>query len=666
MITKLLQWAVDAFARKFLTRRFALFLVPWLIIIAVPSLRLMWSSQLRDGVGVGELLPIDAAWTGDERWTYAGQRLAAHFPNDFNAQVLAASENTVSTPGFSAFDELIERYPEQTWLIAERLLRTNLRRDLKMTSSAQAARMGAPGPIVTPPQMPLPNQAIPLNLKRAMEVAELGRRREPQNAFYDWKLVECLLLARREPQAIAALRQAVSKPYYDTHRRDWVLARLGALELEHPLLFEAKIQTLQREMELKWDFESYAHLMWFARKLQRQGNHARALELFGDVMKLTAKQVENRDGIAAPRRPTDVWKQALTDTKFGQARPPRLSQRGVYHKFWAEQFAKYAKSHGRADLGVAALDVSKAMIRTEQRLTSSYTSLWGYGDVVPAVVQERILIASIASAGIGFLIFILIGLRWAVFFPLWIPGLTGDQPRRRDLWLTSSVYILLTAGIVGFVLWPRPVLYGNPGSSIFLELVFDVALRIYPLLLLLSPTLCAAVTVWRNRKTVYARPEPAENTAMVPRSYFPIFLTLVSWFVLIGAVACWIAAPIVFRQPLNSITVPLPPVLVQSPVQTTASIHFGFIVIAGVVLSLISYVGWLIRWRWMAPRALKPIAHYAIRWHLKSLGDWMIILSFAYLIVLTWSLWPRGEAEAGLYRFLEQGVVASAEVGKGP
>jgi hypothetical protein len=99
-------------------------------------------------------------------------------------------------------------------------------------------------------------------------------------------------------------------------------------------------------------------------------------------------------------------------------------------------------------------------------------------------------------------------------------------------------------------------------------------------------------------------------------------------------------------------TVPLPPALVINPRNTTVVADMGWLVSCGVQLSLVCYFAWLLKWRWQAPIRLIPMAEYAIRWHLTSIVDLLIILSFAYLLVGAAAMPLRSAANDAVDRFM--------------
>jgi hypothetical protein len=50
------------------------------------------------------------------------------------------------------------------------------------------------------------------------------------------------------------------------------------------------------------------------------------------------------------------------------------------------------------------------------------------------------------------------------------------------------------------------------------------------------------------------------------------------------------------------------------------------------MLSLAIYAGWIIKWRWFAPLALRPLLHGALRWYRQTLSIFMIVSAVFYLL----------------------------------
>jgi len=58
-----------------------------------------------------------------------------------------------------------------------------------------------------------------------------------------------------------------------------------------------------------------------------------------------------------------------------------------------------------------------------------------------------------------------------------------------------------------------------------------------------------------------------------------------------------------------------------------------------------------------APKKLRPLTHYALRWYRDTLWAWLIVASLFFVAFSILSIAPNREADAGLEKFLHAGYV---------
>jgi hypothetical protein len=134
-------------------------------------------------------------------------------------------------------------------------------------------------------------------------------------------------------------------------------------------------------------------------------------------------------------------------------------------------------------------------------------------------------------------------------------------------------------------------------------------------------------------------------------------MTLCTSLTVLAALGCWCAAFVAWMLKSRSWTLPF----TLSPLDTPYTLpepQILFLVFA-CLLSLAIYVGWIVKWRWFAPLALRPLLHGALRWYRQTLSIFMIVSSMFYLLFSLTSLGSRHEAEAQLDDYLKHGDAVS-------
>jgi hypothetical protein len=403
---------------KRLSKRWLVILMVWIAIVAIPPLRHLAQSQLRNTIW-----PLTAlAGSDSEQGSYAD--LVAEYPHDARVWAMAADESPFA-PQYSddadepmaieltktarlfpgqqekeqhtekrrRLDLVIEKFPNEAWLIAKRLKYSwgymygdRIGGELSDSNLAANQAAGKPSPerrsddFVAPPPAPGSTNAsqrtkqypnyTPQELQRVLALCKRGQQLEPNNAYYDWTESYFLALAWRDREAWRALDAAAKKTRWDDHQLDDVRARIAASELlaHRPLLWEEKFVMLYA-----WLFPQYARYREYARivswqsiKAQRRGDHAQALRLIGDLAKVTAKMRDNSkfliERLVAVAMETIAVSGATYDARKGTV--PSAWRRGTPKQQTQARFNSfnaYALAHGRRDLAQwLARDATKA------------------------------------------------------------------------------------------------------------------------------------------------------------------------------------------------------------------------------------------------------------------------------------------------------------------
>jgi len=640
------------FVKRMVSRRMAFFLVPWLIILVIPALRDVFRLQIRGHAFGGEWqFPWESGRENSEESNpFSTRNLQRKYPNNVDVQVLAAQTSNLDNSNYPdvpmldaptpkldntmALDRLISNHPDKAWIVAIR------------------ARTGP-----------------------AESAARRGQQLEPENVFFDWMLMRELINSGREEEALKVLDRAASKQHYNNHARDLIASRFAAYSLVRRLTIEEKgAVAFDANSSMQVPRSPLPQLVMVrARHARQQGKHQQALEYYGKLMRLyaTMRREEDRlyleepyeydfgrDGFFdAEKAELELWvraadadPQTLMKNKSGTAHYLTLISSN------AKGFAAYARRHGSPGLADLFELEAAAVNGSELRRLSFQYGSWFQAHVVPVEVQNRIWSLFLLACGCGASLAFLVFVRMLLALPLWTPGLRSEPLQASDARLTLLAYGLGAGGVLTLGLWPR--MFDTEPTAAMASMVVCSYL---PAMMLLSALLSSMVTLARHRGKIFrpASPEPGLRGAHVPRNWLPAFVTAISWVVLFITSVCWIATAYVYSLPSGQFALPLPPMLQTPASGAIALLDWSNLLAIATWLTAACYFGWLLRWRWTAPHDLKPVAHYAVRWHLISLGDLAIVLSFAHLAILIAALPVRGAADVALDRFLASGSVTA-------
>ncbi|MCS6862575.1 MAG: hypothetical protein NZT92_19910, partial [Abditibacteriales bacterium] len=329
-----------------------LFAAVWLVVLSVPTLRLMWRMQVRgDGAHrmmMGKPPRRLSDWLHQEK-SLLLKELPRRYPNDVRVLAKMAEEADGRRTVLN-YDRLLRRFPNNAWLVANRLRHTaSWFRDDRVAGDPQTM------PSTPPPQQ---KNFTAAELAQAIAVARKGRQLEPDNSYFDWTLASFLFAAHRDAEALAVLHEGAQKPRYDDCTLQDTQASIAVRELVRPLLFEEKWSVFAALL-----FPHFAQhrrvarlAIWEGVKAERAGDHQRALQIYGDVARLGARMRESShcliQSLVAIAIETTAW-QGLERKLTKDEEKQLLAQRNYLPertRIAARRFAAYAAAHGRADL----------------------------------------------------------------------------------------------------------------------------------------------------------------------------------------------------------------------------------------------------------------------------------------------------------------------------
>ncbi|MBV9469112.1 MAG: hypothetical protein JOZ57_07685, partial [Abitibacteriaceae bacterium] len=234
-----------------------LFIAIWAIVFSVPRLRVMWQAQVFGSTYM--LYPWTHLFQTDK---FSTDELVQQYPND--VQVLATdADKKDGRLRTRAYDNLIQRFPNQAWLIASRLrYTTTWLNDDRLAGAFESPTRFPRGTTVAPERSAKPPTFSPEELQQAIVLARRGRQLEPDNCFFDWMLATLLYSGYHDAEALQVLHEGSVKPRYEDHSYDNAQAAMAAYEKSRPLLIEEKIA-----LSAMIAFPEYARLRHFARLL---------------------------------------------------------------------------------------------------------------------------------------------------------------------------------------------------------------------------------------------------------------------------------------------------------------------------------------------------------------------------------------------------------------
>ncbi|HEY0076197.1 MAG TPA: hypothetical protein VGB77_18995 [Abditibacteriaceae bacterium] len=452
----------------------ALFLCCWLSILLAPPLRQMFWMQL-----AGTELSSKYGTVGYGGWAYGPFWIGKNEP-DFvlqehsnDVRVLAVelenkfvkySKPEKPRPFFKQYDQLINRYPHQSWLLARRLLHTiawiqhdRLGGELDDAYAAQRKSLGE----ASPERKKTKPNFTPAELNQALNLARRGQKMEPDNAFYDWVEAYLLFASWNDNAAWPIIKRASHKPRFDKHDREWAKAAVfwAKDRVGRPLLLEELIFIHITTYDYWLGQTRYMGriITWERMKASRRGKHQTALDISGDFARLMFKAAQQSYLGVEMGSLSSIGRMALRGDDNGQTKkiksppeedPHRLEK---YYKARAQLFADYANQHGRRALAneMMSASVESGKLMDVYRRTQSKELEYG--------MEPRPLIHAISiwwAAGMLLLLLATLLVLWLALSALlrWlkVPNLSIQQ---RDRMKTCSAGVLIAAFFLSLGLW---------------------------------------------------------------------------------------------------------------------------------------------------------------------------------------------------------------------
>ena len=233
-----------------------IFVAVWAIVLFVPKLRQLAVLQV---TGANE-------WTSSvlpkrelpkDYWV----KTAKYFPDNPPVQAFAIENNGITSFGtFNNFiaplnyprllrdyESVLTRFPNNPWLLSRRLrisivhFKTDrIGGELSDAKGVENFKAGKPSPERNTQVKP---NFTRVELERTIRLCKRGQRLEPGNAFWDWMLVNFLLMAWRDDEAWQTLKSAADKPHFNSHELDDAQNAIAvrSLVFGRPLMLEKRL-----------------------------------------------------------------------------------------------------------------------------------------------------------------------------------------------------------------------------------------------------------------------------------------------------------------------------------------------------------------------------------------------------------------------------------------
>jgi hypothetical protein len=518
-----------------------------------------------------------------------------------------------------------------------------------------------------------PPNFTPQELQQAIEIAQRGQRLEPDNSYFDWALIYFYVAGYRDADAYRVLSKASRKPRFDDHTYDEAISVIAAHERVRPMLWEEKhgfagAITLPQYVKYRDVARLISWQMW---KAEQRGEHARVIAVRSDLARPVPAYATGRNtviaGLVGRACQAIMWTGNPKRRGSNNQKPSGMSNAAwsrLRARRSAQNFATYARAHGRADVAAETISFHDYGLRfheASQNYTASFGTVEWFG--IPSNLRSQImslyLLAQVSLIQIVALV--------SLCFFVWAVTLFSQPAplQRRDV-LLSTLASAVIAIIFAVVTWRISIgaLMGSGAAQtpkqIFAAIICVCIFAVAPLIGgALVPWGMTLWRMWQQRAELFA-PPPAryegESARHLTRDYLPLAPALCIWALGIVAVGCWIAALVAWLTDATAWVLPFgssanaAPITIGAPTQVFA----GF----AALLTFMMYIGWLIKWRWFAPVKLRPLLHAALVWHRQTLLTYLVVSSLFYLLPSLAALEPRREADARFNDYLQRGEIS--------
>lgn len=251
--------------------------------------------------------------------------------------------------------------------------------------------------------------------------------------------------------------------------------------------------------------------------------------------------------------------------------------------------------------------------------------------------------------------------------PLWdeeVPVLEQEnRDENRSFWFAS---LWIVAAIFGICCWNLPLFEWYP--EVFRD-DFNKAITIIPamislLLYPIGPVLfgllwCggAALRRYYRLKLPKVWRDDVETTALhAPPSVIPLASAFMVWSLTVFALLCWLGCLLAYVLPRGSLDFNLPPLwafwvdspMLSLPPEPEMWAAMGFFA------TMTALIAWLWKWSWQLHlRRRLPALFLGLTWWRQTLGAWLIVASWLYLVLLILALPARRASDLQFEKMLQ-------------
>ncbi len=546
------------------------------------------------------------------------------------------------------YDQLIARFPREKWLLANRL-RLSLTGGVMMDQGEFYKEKYPQNSWLTDDEM-----------KQALNMVELGARRDPENSFYDWGRAIFLFGMKRNEAALRALHDGAQKSHFDDGTLRDMNNRIAVWQMQKSPLWEDRLMIAFSEVLPHFAIMRNAAraAVWQGELAERRGEHERALNIDADLLVL-ARSIR-RDGpfIVSLSLCDAITRMAWNGLKRGDLFDYDESAIKYYSEERAERFAAYARRHGRADLADDTIDDLRSLRQDYdlQQMAKKDFYLLPSGRDAREIFRWK-WIGSLCLRAIFWC-----GLLWLAatvwhYVKKWMSSASNEnyafETNSAATMLFGSIAFLTAIYVVNRSLslevltdW---VMSGNPDASVYgaeavnrmaMVQFFDKFLPLVPLLIALI--FGAATAVWQARKL--------RRTKGVSPRIATVLSSLASLALIaaIGFLAKWQFAFLKERS-MN-----VWEIMDWLGLPTPSLISLLILLFVASMLYLVFRFGR----SWLHSLRLLIGHRHSQSLIIPALSGLLITLSCVYLLTSIWVLPLRREANARMDQYLQRGEVA--------
>lgn len=594
-------------------------LLPWLVVLAVPLWRSILVAEL-PRLSEGDLHEMKArnpsGWMIGIGW-WMDSDLDGRQPQPLNIQVVLHQNQ----PDFNKLDDFLRqsyrRHSDQQWLLATML-------SIEVYQLQELSKLYA-----------IPRGRIVPFLRKAFSSARLGYHCEPHNAYYLWMLANIYLLNHQNKQALEALHQATTRPYFDNHWREltraWIdyqsFKRYGQGNLVEDVLWSS----IRSQADQGW-----AKIMDLAVSHRNCPDASfTSFPCFGIQSRLVAlamlrsTQEPGSSWLFTAFGDNFVWWSSTYQNQIGTTIDQAYSSGNF--DFALEMYQQYGGQKTR--FGTTSIEAVKRMLKWPENSMRALLTPGTSRALRTICWTERALVLESGITSLFLILLYLLVIPW---------GMNHVAFSRKDLNLSI---LMMSVGTLIFV-WkyiagaPTVILGPGRNGSVLIPIIFisnglqGILVSAAGILFVTwarqnqdEPNLIGLTISWvRQVRQVFAP------------SSVPIWFRAISWLLLFGAIQVFlIGAVMAYYDGYYGYYRPYARFFEEFPMNFDA-------VVFGALILLTPYMLWhMIYWRWLMPAQHRAAAHYALQWFRWTLITSIGISGVIYLVLLVASI-PYREA----------------------